>query len=79
MSLKRIFTFFKISFLKWKNWGYSRANFNSITQEILLCDVESWYKNVCKIRNVTFIIEIFKKNVENKKLLTKFKWIVKNQ
>ena len=55
-------TFIKISFL-----NKDRANVILITWNILVCDLESCYKN--KIRNVTFIFQNFQfffKNVEKK-------------
>ena len=37
-----------------KIWGYNIATVSLITRKILLCDIESCYKNVSKIPNVTF-------------------------
>ena len=73
------FTFFKIPFLK-KNWGYNRATVTSITRKILACDMKSWYKNVCKIRNVTFIFQNFQNTFQKRKKNSKqLKWSLKNQ
>ena len=42
-----------------KNWGYNRATVCSIIRKILECDMKSRYKNISKIRNVTFIFQNF--------------------
>ena len=42
--------------------------------------MESWYKNVSKIHNVTFIFFNIQKNFQKrKKILKKFKWILENK
>ena len=56
----QFFLFFKIPFLR-KNRGYNRATVSSIPRKILVCDMESWYKNISKIRNVTLIFQNFQK------------------
>ena len=43
----------------WKSWGYNLATVGLITRKILVCDMKSWYKNIAKIRNVTFIFQNF--------------------
>ena len=40
---------------------------------------ESWYKNIFKIRNVSFIFKISKKNYNNVKKLKKMVSILKNE
>ena len=46
---------------------YNHATVSSITRKILVCDIESGYKNISKIRNVTFILKNFqkRKKIEN--------------
>ena len=56
------FTYMKITFLK-KNWHYNRAT----TRKILVCDMISCYKNISKIRNVTFIFKSFQNNFQKRK------------
>ena len=48
--------FSKYRFWK-KNRAYNRATVSSITQKILLCDMESWYKNITNIPNVAYIFQ----------------------
>ena len=55
------FTFFKIPFLT----------------KILLCDTESWYKNISKIRNVTFISQNFQKHFQKRKKNSKIQMVSK--
>ena len=49
------------------NLCYNCATVSSIMQKILVCDVESYYENKSKIRNVIFIFQnqIRKKNWKN--------------
>ena len=56
-----------------KKWSYNRATFSSITRKILVRDIESWYKNMPKIRNLTFIFQKLEKKLKN------FKMILKNR
>ena len=44
-----------------KNWGYHSVTVCSISRKILVCDMESWYKTIFKIRNVTFVLKKFQK------------------
>ena len=60
------FTFLKIPFFE-KNWCYNRATVNSITQKILVCDIESCYRNISEIRNVTSIFQNCQKIFKNSK------------
>ena len=48
-----------------KNWGYKRETISSITWKILVYDMESGYKNIFKIRNITFIFQNLKKKLKN--------------
>ena len=61
-----------------KNRGYIRETFSSITQKILLYDMEYCYKNVFEIRTVTFVSQNFQKKFQRKKI-KKLVWILKNQ
>ena len=54
------FTYMKILFLK-KNRGYKRRIVSSITQKILLCNVESCYENISEIRKVIRSFQNFQK------------------
>ena len=53
----------KIPFLT--NSGYNCATVGSITQKIFVCDMNFCYKNVSKIRNVTFISKNFQSILKN--------------
>ena len=46
---------------------FLNKNFSSITRKSSKYDMESCYKNITKIRNDTFIFQIFEKNQERKK------------
>ena len=48
-------------FLWKKNLVHNREIVSSITQKILMCNVESWYKNMSKIRDATSIYKNFRK------------------
>ena len=71
---------FSISFYIFKNTvfetrkriqGYDREIVRSTTQKSLEFNMKSCYKNVSKIRNVTFIFQKRKKIIE-------FSWILQN-
>ena len=47
---------------------YNRATVSSIIQKIALFDMEFYYKNVSKIRNLTYIFRKFRKNFQRKKI-----------
>ena len=52
----------------WKtNWGYIHATVCSITQKIVIRNMESCYKKISKIRNVTFIFFNFHTNFQKRK------------
>ena len=63
-------SFLKIPFLK-KNGGHKLATIRAITREIFLCDMESWYKNLSKIRSVTFIFDNLKYFFQKRKIIEK--------
>ena len=54
-----------------KNWGYYRATVGSITQKILVSDIESFNRNISKIRNVTFNFQNLKNNSQKRKKIGK--------
>ena len=56
--------FWRYCFKK-KNWGYNRTTVSSMTQKIFVCDMGPWYKNMPKIRNVTFIFQNFQNVKKN--------------
>ena len=56
--------------------GYNRVAVGLISQKIRVCDMESCYKIISKIRKVTLILKNFQKR---RKKLKKFVWILKNQ
>ena len=61
-----IFVFQNTVFEK-KNWGFKRATVSSITRKILEISVmESWYKNISKIRIVTFFFQNFLKKIQKR-------------
>ena len=37
-------------------------------RKILVCDMESWYNNISKIRNITFIFQNFQKRKKIEKI-----------
>ena len=73
MNFFNFFCFWKYRYRK-KNWGYNRATVNSVTQKILVSDMESCEKNIPKICNIRALLKIFK-NV--KKRLKKLLWVLK--
>ena len=69
-----MFFVFRSTIFEKKYRGYNRATVSSITRKILVCDMESWYKNISKIRYVTFIFKLSKKKkIKNVKKIKKFK------
>ena len=57
--------------IKEKNQGFNRKNVSSFTWKVFECDMEFCYKNIFKIRNVTFIFQYFEKQNENIKAIAK--------
>ena len=72
------FTFFKIPFLKKKINAITAQRSLNHPKNSCVCDMESWYKNISKIRNVALIFQIFR-YIKMFKKLKKLKWILKNQ
>ena len=58
------FKFLKISLSK-KNWDYNHATVSWITMKTLVCDMESFYKNISEIRNITLTFLNFQKRRKN--------------
>ena len=69
-----VYEFFQFFYVLEKNSGYNRGIVSSVPRKILVCDMESLYKKIFKIRNVMLIFQNFQKNLQKrKKQLKKFK------
>ena len=54
-----------------KNQGYNGGTVSSTTWKILKCDIESYYKNISKIRNASFIFLNSERNMITSKKFEK--------
>ena len=68
--ITKISMFMKITFLK-KNWDYNRVTVSPIIQKILVCDIESCYKDISEILNVTFSFQNLQNVFQNRKEIEK--------
>ena len=55
-----------------KNQGYNRAIVSSMTRKTLVWDMESCYKNISEVRNVTSIFQNFQKRKKGEKIYMEF-------
>ena len=64
MNFFIFFYVFQNTVFEKKKIGYNHVTVSSMNWGILVCDMESCYKNISKNRNVTFILQNLQKKIE---------------